>query len=337
MTDTDPPSTVSSVRATDGILTPANRWDHFLARWGYKRSEHRIEAGLYALGRPTPASPVFVTANYTLSFDALRSSLAGTDGYILVLDTEGINVWCAAGKKTFGTEELVRRIETTRLKDVVDHRRLILPQLGAPGVSAQEVKRRSGFDVDFGPVRAADLLTYMKTGEATPDMRQVRFDLADRIVLIPVELVQVLLPMLVAGIVLFFAAGPLAAAAAVTAVLAGAALFPALLPWIPTSAFSTKGFLVGGVTAMPFAVTAFLTNPSAAWWDKLGWVLVYLLVMPSVTAFLALNFTGASTFTSRSWVKREIFMYVPVMAIMIGTGILAVVTLSSIRLLGGTG
>ena len=278
-----------------------------------------------------------MTANYTLSFDALRSSLKGTDGYLLVLDTEGINVWCAAGKKTFGTEELVHRIQATRLEDVVEHRRLILPQLGAPGISAQEVKRRSGFKVDFGPVRAKDLPAYMKTGEATPEMRQVRFDLWDRIVLIPVELVQVLLPMLVAAIVLFFAAGPLAAASAVVAVLAGAAFFPVLLPWIPTSAFSTKGFLLGGVAAMPFAVTAFMTNPSTVWWDRLGWPLVYLLTMPPVAAFLALNFTGASTFTSRSWVKREIFTYVPIMAIMIGAGILIVVTLLLIPFLGGTG
>ena len=55
-------------------LTNADRWDHFLARVGWKRGEHRVEPGLYALGNPTPDSPVFVSANYTLSFDALRSS-----------------------------------------------------------------------------------------------------------------------------------------------------------------------------------------------------------------------------------------------------------------------
>ena len=55
-------------------LTAANRWDHFLARIGVKRNEHRVEPGLYALGKPTPESPVFVSANYSLSFDALRST-----------------------------------------------------------------------------------------------------------------------------------------------------------------------------------------------------------------------------------------------------------------------
>ena len=124
------------IQPATSAITPANRWDHFLVRLGVNRMRHRVTPGLYALGNPTPDSPVFVTANYTLSFDALRSALAGVDGYIMVLDTRGINVWCAAGEGTFGTDELVQRIEETALHDVVSHRVLILPQLGAPGVAA---------------------------------------------------------------------------------------------------------------------------------------------------------------------------------------------------------
>ncbi len=173
-------------------LTAANRWDHFLARIGVKRNEHRVEPGLYALGNPTPDSPVFVSANYTLSFDALRSSLEGFDGYILVLDTKGINVWCAAGKGTFGTDEIVKQVFETQLKEVVTHRKLILPQLGAPGVAAHEVKKRTGFWVEYGPVRAADLPEYLKTHKASPEMRKVEFTLRDRLVLIPVDVIRLI-------------------------------------------------------------------------------------------------------------------------------------------------
>ncbi len=102
--------------------------------------QHLIEPGLYVLGKPTKESPVFVSANYTLSFDALRSVLNGNDCYILVLDTKGINVWCAAGKGTFGTDELVHRIVSVGLADIVSHRTLIVPQLGATGVNAREVR-----------------------------------------------------------------------------------------------------------------------------------------------------------------------------------------------------
>jgi hypothetical protein len=96
MSDIATNSTQSHIRSTTSTITLANRWDHFLARWGVDRSGHRVEPGLYALGNPTADSPVFVTANYTLSFDALRSALAAIDGYILVLNTYGVNVWCAA-------------------------------------------------------------------------------------------------------------------------------------------------------------------------------------------------------------------------------------------------
>lgn len=323
------------IQPATSTITWANRWDHFLARWGVNRSGHRVEPGLYALGDPTPDSPVFVTANYTLSFDALRSALAGIDGYVLALDTHGINVWCAAGKGTFGTDELVRRIEATALSGIVSHRRLILPQLGAPGVAAHEVKKRSGFKVKYGPVRASDLPEYLDTHQVTPEMRRVRFTLSDRLVLIPVELVHVLLPLLIATVVVFFISGLWASVAVAAAILAGVVLFPILLPWLPTRDFSSKGLILGGIVALPFALMTLLRHPDAAWWLRAGGALTYLS-WPPVTAYLTLNFTGSTTFTSRTGVRREMFTYVPIMAWMFGIGVVLTIVLSLIRVLGGT-
>jgi hypothetical protein len=320
MTET---TTMPAIKPTTSELTFANLWDHILARWSYKRMEHRVEPGLYSLGSPTPDSPVFVTANYTLSFDALRSSLKGINGYILVLDTQGVNVWCAAGKGTFGTDELVRRIEATRLPEVVRQRVLILPQLGAPGVAAHEVKKRAGFKIEYGPVRAEDLPEYLETRKATPEMRRVRFTLKDRITLIPVEFVALLLPLLL--LLLIGAKGPAAA------ILAGTVLFPILLPWLPTHDFSTKGFIIGGLVAIPFAVSTFLQKPETDLWIRSAWALIFLLLIPSITAYLTLNFTGATTFTSRSGVKREIARYIPVMAWMFGAGVLLNLALFFVR------
>jgi len=70
-------------------------------------------------------------------------------------------------------------------------------------------------------------------------------------------------------------------------------------------------------------------------WLRCGWALTYLLIMPAITAFLALNFTGSTTFTSVTGVKREIFSYVPKMAWLFGIGIILIIVLSSMRLLGG--
>jgi hypothetical protein len=326
-------STRSEIRPANSDITFKDRMDHIKARWGVNRSSHRVEPGLYALGSPAPDSQVLVTANYTLSFDKLRSSLKGIDCYILVLDTRGINVWCAAGKGTFGTGEIVHRIKATGLHDVVNHRILILPQLGATGVAAHEVKQQSGFKVEYGPVRAEDLPDYLKTHKADPGMREVHFTLPDRFVLIPVDFVKVLLPMILAVFLLLLVGESLMAAGILAAVLAGVVLFPILLPWLPTTDFSSKGFILGGLVALIFAAFSFFGQASG--WLRAGWVLIYMLVLPPITAYLALNFTGSTTFTSVTGVRREIFTYVPVMGYMFGSGVLLLIILTLITIFGG--
>lgn len=321
------------IKTTTSKITFANRLDHLLARLGWNRLNHSVEPGLYRLGDPDAESPVFASANYTLSFDALRSSLAGIDAWILVLDTKGINVWCAAGKGTFGTEELVHRIESTGLAGIISHRKIIVPQLGAPGVSWPEVMQRTKFIVEYGPVRASDLPEYLKTHTATPAMRRVEFSLRDRLVLTPVEFMHAALPALAAAAILWFLAGPVASLAAISAVLAGTVLFPLLLPILPTRDFSTKGMILGVIVSLPFAYV-FGTDPNLPVWAGVLSAAAALLLITPVISYLALNFTGCTPFTSRTGVKKEIFSYVKVMAGMAALGVISGIILGVSRMLG---
>ena len=208
---------------------------------------------------------------------------------------------------------------------------MILPQLGAPGVAAHEVKRRTGFTVEYGPVLASDLPEYLKTHTATLEMRRVRFPFADRLVLVPVEATGSLLILLGVVVVLYFTLGLNAALAALVTWLAGVVLFPLLLPWSPTPHFSTKGFFLGLVAALPFAITAFTAHPDWTWYRSTGQALGYLLIIPAVVAFIALNFTGATTFTSRTGVKAEIFRFIPLMAWSGGVGLLLTLVFAFVR------
>jgi hypothetical protein len=164
-------------------------------------------------------------------------------------------------------------------------------------------------------------------------MRRVEFPLKDRLVLTPVEFVHTALPTLVIAAALWFLAGPVAAIAAVSAVLAGTVLFPALLPFIPTQDFSTKGLILGLIIAIPFGFS-FGTNPAMPGWANVAGAAAALLIMPAVVAYFTLNFTGCTTFTSRTGVKKEIFRYVPVMALMAGTGVIVGIALGISRLIG---
>ncbi|MBE3119019.1 MAG: acetyl-CoA synthase subunit gamma [Candidatus Atribacteria bacterium] len=306
----------------------------FKARWASTRMSYTVEPGLYAVGGPTAASPVLVSANYKMSFDRLRKTLSGLDLWILVIDTKGINVWCAAGKGTFGTEELVGRIAQVGLGGVVKGRSLILPQLGAPGVAAHEVLKRSGFKVIYGPVRAADIPAFLRAGQkAAPSMRAVRFNLWDRLILTPIELAQVLKTALILLGILFvitlIRGGPapflilLGKTAAgfipfLGAILAGAFFTPLLLPIIPGRAFAWKGWLLGLAWTMLYLQ---LTTP----WHEWKTALLYLLLLPSMASFLAMNFTGATTFTSLSGVVKEMKIALPLQIISAGLGILVLI------------
>jgi hypothetical protein len=307
-----------------------DRWGGIKARWGVNRMNYKINPGLYAVGNPDSDSHVLVTANYKLTFDKLRKELTGMNLWILVLDTKGINVWCAAGKGTFGTRELVSRLKRTRLNEIVSHHTIILPQLGAPGVSAHQVLKQSGFRIVFGPVRAADIGQFISLGmKATQEMREVTFNAYDRLVLTPIELVQAMKPSIILFGILFIlnliGIGPFGLVdfyAYLGALVMGCVITPFLLPWIPGRAFSLKGWMIGLIWAL--AVNLLNGFPAMPAYSILK-ALAYILILPSVSAFYAMNFTGSSTYTSFSGVLKEMKIAVPVMAVTITAGILLMI------------
>ena len=310
-------------------LTPADHLGACKARWGIGRLEYLVPPGLYAIGDPTPEDPVVVTANYKMSYDIVRRALTGRNVWLLVLETFGINVWCAAGKGTFGTDELVRRINETGLAGVVSHRRLILPILGATGVAAHEVTGRTGFSINYGTIRATDLPEYLDNGMVTtPAMRELTFSFYERLVLVPVEIVHALKSLILFGGLIFLTAtlagdltaGIVAFLAFLGAVLTGLAIAPILLPWIPGRSFALKGALSGVAWCVIFY---FLTG--GGW--SLPVTLAAFLALPAVSAFYTLNFTGCTNFTSRSGVKKEMRITIPVMG--------GVILLSTLLLVAG--
>jgi hypothetical protein len=267
-----------------------------------------------------------VTANYKLSFDVLRSKLEGVDAWILVLDTNGVNVWCAAGKGTFGTEELVRSVQSTGLSTVVSHRKLVVPQLGATGVAAHEVRRLCGFKVEYGPVRASDFKSFIEAGmRATDRMRRVTFTVGERFSVIGVEVVSVLKWITpIAVVMMLIAEGNSISDRAnsimpttlpvLAGVFTGVVLVPILLPWIPGRAFSLKGAILGAlVVGATLALTPGVHSAAG--------VTTLFISGTTAASFLAMQFTGSTTFTSPSGVEWEMRRALP---FQIGAALLAI-------------
>lgn len=311
------------------VHTRLDRRDHLGtlgARLGYGRDGYRVAPGLYAVGRPGPQAPVLLTADYKLTFDSLRRELAGIDAWILVLDTRGVNVWCAAGKKNFSAREVARVVAASNLSLVVSHRRLVAPQLAAPGLDAREAGRLSGYEVVFGPVRAADLPTFLKAGNrADPAMRRVTFTLGERLAVTPVEVWHARKWLWWAALAAFFVSGlgpgwfsPEAAwrrgiwflAALAAGFAAGALGVPILLPWLPGRAFAVKGAVAGGLAG----ALVVLAGSAGVFAGVPGTAAPVFLAM-AVGSFLAMNFTGSTPFTSPSGVEREMRAAMPLQAV----------------------
>lgn len=304
-------------------LGTKDHWATVKTRWGVGRMDYKVAPGLYCVGEPGPEAPVLVTANFKITFDVLRRELEGLDAWILVLDTRGINVWCAAGKGTFSTDEVVKRVKQTRLDKVVDHHSLILPQLSTTAVTARQVKKACGFKVAWGPVHAADIRKYLTMGmKCDTDMRRVTFTLYERTVLIPVELNELLKPSLWVLLAIFilsgiglnvfspgaaWSRGIEAALAYGAGIAAGAILFPILLPWLPGRAFALKGAVIG-ITGG--ALTLGLL------WSRVTLIEAVALLLFSVVvaSYFGMNFTGATPYTSPTGVEKEMRKALPVQA-----------------------
>jgi len=328
---------VGQIRILTTELRPVDKKRNLKARLGVGRENYSIPTGIYAIGSPNEKSPVLVTANYKLTVDKLRMELSGLDLWLMIIDTKGVNVWCAAGKGTFSTEEIIYKIQKCKLKKIVSHNQLILPQLGAPGVSAHEITKFTGFKVMYGPVYAKDIKEFLKNNyKATDQMRRVHFDLLERMAVSPIEAIMSIkyLPFIYIFFVLMQLLGKgsesfirvlqsslLNTIPYAVAIIIGTILFPILLPVLPFRMFSMKALVLGivwsGVVVKYSSVFKFggstLTNLSNA------------LLLTSIISYLGMNFTGSTTFTSLSGVKKETILTLPVTGVAVLAAIVIMV------------
>jgi len=256
----------------------------------------RTKPGLYELGGPGAGAPVFVTANFTLTFNQLRRALRGLACYILVLDTRGINVWCAAGGDKFSTREVAVAARAFRLADVPHRTPLVLPKLAATGVSVHELKASHGLAATFGPVYARDIPAYIVDGYKKSDtMQRADFGLQKRLAVTWSfalgNAALVALPL----VIFHHLYSPLAIAAAA----AVSFLIGALFPWLPSRLYSVKGLAAAALVAVPLVphiIAGGGGGRSVALWA---------LFLAFAGVLLGLEFSGDTATSSPSRVRQE--------------------------------
>ena len=213
------------------------------------------KVGLFPIGNPGPKSPVLATCNFYITVRRLMKALHGRDAWLLVADSRGVNVWCAAGGDEFNTRSVVSAIKTSGVEGRVDHRRVILPPLGAPGIKAKDVEKQTGWTVRWGPVRAGDIPRFLDEGERrTEGMKRVTYGWKERLD----TALGSLFPFFLLGALGFLLIAPRLFWVYLAAGSVAFFLFFLTCPWLPGKRGLTKVLFLEAVFGILWAASALL-------------------------------------------------------------------------------
>jgi NAD-dependent dihydropyrimidine dehydrogenase PreA subunit len=249
---------------------------------------HATRPGLRRVGTPGPDSPVLLTCNFTLTVRRMLDTLKGRDLWLLVADSHGINVWCAAGGGHLTHHDVIAVVRSSGIAELVSHRHLVLPQLAATGVERRIVEERTGFDVSWGPARLEELPAYLDAKmHVKRRWRRMHFPLWERL---EMALMWAAPVMLIAGLVLWaLTSAPIAALGAGSLGLSIFGIFAAL-KWLPAQGGRRWLTYAGGALfgwSLAAALTSVVATPNA---HDLAW-----LGFANVIAMLVLSLDLAGT------------------------------------------
>ncbi len=252
---------------------------------------HSTKPGLRRIGNPGRDAPVLVTGNFTLTVRRLERALRGRDVWLLVANSRGINVWCAAGGGHFTHHDVIAAVRASRLADRVDHRRLVLPQLAATGVEPRLIQDATGFEGTWGPARLESLPEFLdRHCKVKKSQRRMTFPPRDRAEMAtmwgaPIAGIAALVSALVFG-------GAVAAVAAAAVLLAVFGLFFAV-PWVPITG-PRRWLTFSGAAVL--AVAAGLALLYAIGRDANGPLIGIAITQVATIALLSVNMSGSTPF-----------------------------------------
>lgn len=263
----------------------------------FRMIPHPTKPRLLVFGKPTRTSPVFVTVNSSLTVRRISKVLRNENCYLLVAPAAGINVWCGSVGGHFTIESVISILKTSNIEQLVDHRRLILPQLAAPAITSKELNARAGWSAQFGPIRAEDISEYLRNGKKlTPDMTDIRYSWKDRIEMATAMSGSIIIRYSIFPLVVFGVWGVSRFAATVFLTSAGLHLFQERLP----GASNTRRALALATILVPLlAIFSWAINQTSAW--QLSSILILTLTS---AVLVAGAYSGYTPFKQCSYSKQ---------------------------------
>jgi len=269
----------------------------------FRMIPHPTKSRLITLGEPTRDSPVLVTVNSSLTVRRLSRALRNEDCYLLVAPAGGINVWCGSVGGHFTIESIISIIKTSGIEKLVNHRRLILPQLCAPAISSKELHARAGWSGQFGPIRAEDIPEYLRKGKhVTTEMTEISYSPKDRLEMAIAMSGSILVRFSLLPLVIFGLWGVSRFAASV---VCSAVVLHMFSEQLPGSTNTRKALAVSPLVVFLLLVVSWPAGGIAIW------PLVFLVGLTTVAAVLVANaHSGYTPFKQCSY-SRQFYGYPP--------------------------
>ncbi len=122
----------------------------------------QIEPKLYPVGGVNKNSPLLATTNFSLTYYTVLGEVEASKvpSYILSVNTEGMSVLTAWAAEKFTPDSIVQAMDKATVKDIVSHKRLIIP--GYVAVMSGDLEDKSGWQIVVGPKEASGIPSFLK-------------------------------------------------------------------------------------------------------------------------------------------------------------------------------
>lgn len=123
----------------------------------------QVDPKLYSIGEVNENSPVFITTNFSLTYFTVSSDIESINipSYLLVVDTEGTSVLTAFAGDKINEDKIAKAIEDSKLDDLVNHKKIIIPGYLSP--LSSKITDKSGWDVLVGPMDSSDIISFINS------------------------------------------------------------------------------------------------------------------------------------------------------------------------------
>jgi len=121
-----------------------------------------VEPGVRAFGKPDENSPVMLTTNFALTYYTVAADIeaGGVNGYLIVVDTEGIAVDSSVAGRKLTADKVAEAIKETKVEERVKHRKLIIP--GKAARLSGEIEELTGWEILVGPMDSSAIPKFLQ-------------------------------------------------------------------------------------------------------------------------------------------------------------------------------